>query len=145
MTKLTKSKTIGGGGEKVNTKAAATAQKLYWEVLVGKKKVSAVNCPESISFDLYKLKAYLNEAEAEFNRLNVPYGNRSISVLPIAYTEKETFSVLFTPSVLLDNGSFLHQFNQPAKQKEASKKLTANIIPSYDFQLQPANEGNANP
>lgn len=145
MAKSIKIPAKGGGGEKIDSKAAATSQKLYWEVLVGKKEITAANCPESISFDLHKLKAYLNEAEAEFNRLNVPYGNRSISVMPISYSETDSFSVMFTPSVSHDSGTFLHQFNKPAKTKKSAKNLTADNTPVYDFQLPPANDGNGNP
>jgi hypothetical protein len=142
MAKSIKSTTkIGGGGEKIDTKKAIAAQKLYWEVLVGKKKITSANCPESISFDLHKLKAYLNEVEAEFNRLNIPYGERSVSVLPIAHNEKDKFSVLFTPSVVQDTGKYLHQFNKPPKAKKSSKHLMVSNEPNYDFQLNAANGG----
>jgi hypothetical protein len=149
MAKTVKPTSKSSGGEKIDAKKAATAQKLYWEVLVGKKKISAANCPESISFDLHKLKAYLNEIEAEFNRLNVPYGERSVSVMPIAYDEKGTFSVMFTPAVSHQSGTMLHQFNKPSKTKKASGKLKLTLSdpppPAYDFQLPPANDGATNP
>lgn len=139
-------KVNGGGGEKIEVKVANAAQKLYWEELVGKNKITAANCPESITFNLYKLKAYLDEVEAEFTKLNVPYGDRGISVMPIAYSETSRFTVMFTPSVAGENDQHQHQFNKPLKGKKTSKSSAgAPLVSNYDFQLNPLNLGEDNP
>lgn len=144
----TQIKPKGNGGEKIDVKVAAAALKLYWEDLVGKNKITSANCPQSISFDLHKLKAYLNEVEAEFARMNVPYDKRRVSVMPIAYSEKDTFSVLFTPSVTNADNLHQHQFNTPiisTRTKSALAKVAATGSSNYDFQLSPLNSGNENP
>jgi hypothetical protein len=142
-------KTKGSGGEKIEFNDAAVAQKLYWEELVGNHKITDANCPESVSFDLHKLKAYLDEVESEFTRMKVPYGKRRISVMPIAYSETEQFSVLFTPSVPNANGLHQHQFNAPVKGKRTTSTLanarSASGSSNYDFQLSPLNLGEDNP
>lgn len=139
-------KTVKGGGEKIEFKTAAAAQKLYWETWVGKNKITAANCPESCTFDFHNLKAYLNEVEAEFNRLNVPYGDRSISVMPIAHSENGRFSVMLTPSVPGSDGLFYHQFKNAPKSKVAAKSTAAaNGSSNYNFQLNPLNGTTDNP
>lgn len=141
-------KTKASGGEKIEFKEAAIAQKLYWEELIGNKKITSANCPESISFDLHKLKAYLNEVESEFARMNLPYDKRRVSVMPIAYSEKDTFSVLFTPSVPDADNQHQHQFNTPIINmgtKSALAKAAATGSSNYDFQLSPLNSGTDNP
>ena len=62
---MAKSKTSSArsGGAKIDFKKASTAQSLYWETLVGKKKISADQLPESFSFNLSHLQAYLKEVE----------------------------------------------------------------------------------
>lgn len=135
-------KEIKSGGEKIEFKKAAAAQKTYWEVLIGKKKISTDQLPESVSFNLYQLKAYLTEAEAEFNKLNVPYAERSISILPIAYNEKGKVTLTLTPSVINATGEIQHQFNKKAKVKKAGKALKDGDPSSYDFTLQSFNDAN---
>ena len=110
----------GKGGEKIPFKESSPAQKRYWDVLVGKKKIKPEQLPQSFSYNLYKLKAYLNEIEAAFSS-DVPYDNRYVSILPIAYDEKGTVSALLTPSVLSDDGVCINQFNQEEQKKKAKR------------------------
>lgn len=127
----------GGSGEKISFKKSSEAQKIYWDVLVGKNKITAANCPQSFTFDLYKLKAYLSEVEAEFNKLNIPYGERTISILPIAYNEQSRFTIMMTPSVSTAEGGLYHQFNEKLKVKKSSKLVSENT--NYAFQLNAVN------
>jgi hypothetical protein len=129
-----------GGGEKIDSKKVAAAHKIYWDVLVGKKKLSVDQLPQSCTFNLYQLKAYLTEVENEFNKLNVPYAERCVSVLPIAYEEKGKVTFALTPAVSSATGEAVHQFNQKTKSKKATK-LTAGSAASYDLQLNAFNGG----
>ena len=111
-------------GQKISYKKAAAAQKLYWNVLIGKKKITPDQLPQSFSFTFHHLKAYLNEVEQEFNRLDIPYAERAVSVLPIAYEKKGKVEILITPSVFTPDGTFSHQFNQ--KKKGTKGELASN-------------------
>ena len=133
------------GGEKIDAKKAAAAQKLYWDVLIGKKKITPEQLPESVSFNLYQLKAYLTEVEAEFNKLNVPYAQRFVSVLPIAYTEKSKITVMITSAVSAGENQVQHQFNQKSSSKKSAKTLQASAAANYSLQLPPLNLGHDNP
>ncbi len=82
--------------------------------------------------------------EAEFSKLNVPYADRSVSILPIAYSEKEKITITLTASVPDAAGVYHHQFNKKVKAKKASKNL-ADGDPDPDFSLDPLNDSTQNP
>ena len=147
MAKSTQAPTTSpkSGGEKIDAKKAAAAQKLYWDVLIGKKKITPEQLPESVSFNLYQLKAYLNEVEAEFNKLNVPYSQRFVSVLPIAYTEKGKVTLTITSAVNTGENAIQHQFNQKSSSKKPAKTLQAAVVTNYTLQIPPLNQGHDNP
>jgi hypothetical protein len=112
------------GGKKISFKDASSAQKLYWDVLVGKKKIKPEQLPQSFSYNLYKLKAYLNELEAAFGS-DVSYDDRYVSILPIAYTEKGKITIMLTPSVLSADGVCINQFCGEEKSKKTNLKAAA--------------------
>ncbi len=127
------------GGEKIDFKTADSGIKKYWD-LVNKDQVKRSHFPKSWSFDLHKVKAYLDEVESEFARLNIPYGERKIALLPAFLADKETFSVIITPSITDADGRHQYQFNQP---KGRSKKLAA--AATTDWTLDALNFGDINP
>jgi len=128
------------GGEKIDFKSADTGIKKYWD-LVNKDQVKKSQFPKSWSFDLHKVKAYLDEVEAEFARMNIPYAERKIALLPAFLADKETFSIVFTPSITDADGRHQHQFNKQAKGK--AKKLTGGDPTNWS--LDGLNYSNQNP
>ena len=124
----------------IDFKSADTGIKKYWD-LVNKDQVKKSHFPKSWSFDLHKVKAYLDEVEAEFARMNIPYAERKIALLPAFLADKETFSVIITPSITDADGRHQYQFNKPAKGR--SKKLTAD--PTPDWNLDGLNWSDPNP
>ena len=127
------------GGEKIDFKTADSGIKKYWD-LVNKDQVKRSHFPKSWSFDLHKVKAYLDEVEAEFARLNIPYSERKIALLPAFLADKETFSVIITPSITDADGRYQYQFNQP---KGRSKKLA--VAATTDWTLDGLNWSETNP
>ncbi len=127
------------GGEKIDFKTADSGIKKYWD-LVNKDQVKRSHFPKSWSFDLHKVKAYLDEVEAEFARLNIPYSERKIALLPAFLADKETFSVIITPSITDADGRHQYQFNQP---KGRSKKLA--VAATTDWTLDGLNWSETNP
>ncbi len=128
------------GGEKIDFKSADTGIKKYWD-LVNKDQVKKSHFPKSWSFDLHKVKAYLDEVESEFARLNIPYSERKIALLPAFLADNETFSIVFTPSITDADGRHQHQFNKQAKGR--SKNLSGGD--PTDWSLDGLNYSNQNP
>ena len=132
------------GGEKIDFKSADAGIKRYW-TLVNNDQIKKAHFPKSWSFDLHKLKAYLDEAEAEFTRMNVPYADRKIAFLPAFLPEKETFSVVITPSVTDADGRHQHQFNRLPKSAAKGKIQTFAAVITPNWQLDGLNWSDTNP
>jgi hypothetical protein len=115
------------GGKKIPFDESIPAQKIYWDALVGKKKIKPEQLPQSVSFSLDAMKSYLSELESDFNAQGTPYDKRFVSIYPLAYDEKEVITFSIIPSVLGDDDKLYSRFNESSKVKK--KKLREDPTP----------------
>jgi hypothetical protein len=94
-------------GAEIGRKFASACHRNYLQK-IAEGSISAENCPETVVFNLAKLKSYLNQLEHEFEKSGVPENNRGVAVTPMMYAGEKQFNIMFVPCRQDESGNAVH-------------------------------------